>query len=76
VTRDHAIATLDTLQENDYAGTMTHPDAAGVVARIDLEVGPVVTLYSTGRALIQGRQLDKHRANVRELLLVEGWKVS
>jgi hypothetical protein len=63
------------LTENGYAGRLTHPDATAVVGRIDLDAGPVITLYSTGKALLQGRKLDEHGTNVRTLLRVVGWSV-
>jgi hypothetical protein len=70
VNETHAILT-----ENEYSGQLTYPSATAVVGRIDLHAGPVITLYSTGKALLQGKKLDAHGPNVRTLLREVGWTV-
>ena len=64
--------TLDLFDENGFPGKLL--EQSGCVGRIELDCGPVITLYATGRALVQGKGLDKHRSNVLDLLEAAGWK--
>lgn len=74
-TQDAAYETLAVLCENGYPGTLTRPANPHVMGRIDLDAGPIVTLYKTGKALLQGRNVAEHGDNIRALLRFCEWEV-
>jgi hypothetical protein len=67
--------THELLAENGYTSAISQPSTSHIFGRLDLTAGPVVTLYSTGRALVQGKCLDEHGTNIATLLRAAGWKV-
>lgn len=73
--KNTADETLVVLCENNYAGTLTRPNNPHVMGRIDLDAGPIVTLYRSGKALLQGRNVAEHGDNIRALLRYCEWKV-
>lgn len=64
--------TCEVLAENGFEGRSAESPNPHALARIDLEAGPIVTLYKTGKALVQGKGPVE---DVKAVLRACDWKV-
>lgn len=69
------IAVSGVLYENGYPNRHSLPNNPHTTGRIDLDAGPIITFYLSGKALVQGANLDKCGNDVKSILRFCDWQV-